>query len=75
MFNVKRTNHKLLYVALTGGVLKYNIVSRRDQVKAVKGLFFEIKRCACAARLGVQNRQFSTKRVPFSKSFRFYLVA
>ena len=51
-----------------GGPLKYNVVSRRDQENTVKGLFFEIKRCAHAARLGVQNKHFSTKRVPFSKS-------
>ena len=54
-----------------GRPLKYDVVSRRDQENTVKGLFFEIKRCARAARLGVQNRRFSTKRVPFSKSLGF----
>ena len=52
------------------GALKYNvIVSRRDQENTVKGLFLEMKKCARIAHLGVQNRQFSPKRVPFSKSF------
>ena len=58
-----------------GGALKFNVVSRHDQVNTVKGLFFEIKKCVRAARLVVQNRQFSTKRVPFSTFFMFYLVA
>ena len=57
-----------------GGALMYIVVSRRAQENTVKGLFFEIKRCTHAAHLGVQNRQFSTKRVLFSKSFRFSLL-
>ena len=52
-----------------GGALKYNVVSRRDQENTVKGLFFEIRKGACAVRLGVQKMEFSTKRVFFSKSF------
>ena len=57
-----------------GGGGKYNVVSMRDQENTVKGLFFEIKRCACAAHLGVQNWQFSIKSVLFKKSLRFCLM-
>ena len=53
------------------GALKYNFVSRRDKENPVKGLFFEIKRYARVARLGVIKIEFATKRVPFSKSSRF----
>ena len=54
-----------------GGALKHNVVSRCDQENTVKGLFFEIKKSACAALVVVQTRQFSTKRVSFSKSLGF----
>ena len=41
---------------------------RHDQENTVKRLFFMR---SSAARLGVQEREFSTKRVPFSNSCRF----
>ena len=57
-----------------GGALMYNVVSRCDQEHyELKWLFFEIM--YARSMFKGQNRQFSTKRVHFTKSVRFYLVA
>ena len=61
---------KLFYIVNIHCKLPGGSGGRRDQENTVNGLVFEIKRCACAERLRVQKREFSTKRVLFSKSFR-----
>ena len=52
--------HFFLYAVNPRGQLKYNVVSRYDQENTVQGLFFEIRRCVRATRLGVQKKGSGT---------------